>query len=185
MRIIAGEARGRKISVPPVHDVRPTLDRVREALFSVLHGMLWGKEVLDLFAGSGSLGIEALSRGANHAVFIDRHWTCLRTIAENLRMCNLKERGTLFHGMIPECFLELREKYKNKYDIVFLDPPYQMAFDRNILKRLHGFSLLQEDAKIIIEHSRRKEIDSISENFILNKKRIYGEVAITLLTYQQ
>ena len=183
MRIIAGAARGRRITVPSVPGVRATLDRVREALFSMLHGMVCDGAVLDLFAGSGSLGIEAISRGARHAVFVDSQRKCLDTIAENLLICGFEQHATLVQGVIPECFSDLEKKYKGRYDIVFIDPPYRATFDLGMLEDLSRFSLLQEDAKIIIEHDRRKEPGCASSLFQVDKRRVYGDVALTLLTF--
>jgi len=184
MRIIAGKARGRKIAVPPVPGVRPTLDRVREALFSVVHGMLRGEDVLDLFAGSGSLGIEALSRGARHAMFVDSQRTCLEVIENNLRRCDFEDSATVLCGVVPHCFSDVQKKHDGTYGIVFIDPPYQTPFDVNILIGLHRFSLLKEGAIIIIEHDRRKDIDCLPGCCLFERKRVYGEVGITMVTYK-
>ena len=185
LRVVSGVARGRKLMVPPIRNIRPTLDRVREALFNMIRDEIYEKKVLDLFAGSGALGIEALSRGARHVVFVDSHMACLKTIEENLRRCGFEDRAELFHGIIPDCFPTLVRRYDQRYNVIFMDPPYNKCLESDIFYGLHYFSLVDQHARIVIEHSARREIkNNLPEIFRLEKKRVYGEVALSLLIYE-
>lgn len=149
MRVVAGTARGRRLAAPPGDATRPTSDRVREAIFNAL----WSRDaivdatVLDLFAGSGAMGIEALSRGAAHATFVDDDARARRTITENLKACGLDNRATVVADKV-ERFLESEPRH---FDLVFSDPPY--AFDdwATLLGRLDtDIAVLESDRELAI-----------------------------------
>jgi 16S rRNA (guanine966-N2)-methyltransferase len=182
--VVGGAVRGRKLRVPPGKDVRPTQDRVREALFSILGDTVEGSIVLDAFAGSGALGIEALSRGAERAVFCDEKPECIHAIQENLRKCELDGRAVVLRTRLPEGLARVRETVAEPCDLVFLDPPYGAEEKGRILEELHRFALLKERARIVFEHARKDPFACVPACFVLETERRYGDTLLTFLNYQ-
>ena len=150
----------------------------------ILGFSLDGCTVLDLFAGSGALGIEALSRGARHAVFFDQNIACIRAIHENLDRCGFKENATVLKGRFPDENERIKTAISGTYDIVFLDPPYGVPEKDRILEKLDRFSLLSKNARIVFEHASNDQIDLVPQGFVLEKQRRYGDTMLTFLTYQ-
>lgn len=183
MRIIGGTVRGRRLVLPRKVPVRPTLDRVRESLFDVLGDEPAGKRVLDLFAGTGALALEALSRGAEAAVLVDEHPACVDAIRANLRHCGLEDRATVIRARLPSDLARVRSATTDRFHLVFLDPPYGEPGKRRILQGLHQFAMLGEHATIVIEHGRRDPLDPVPEPFARVDERRYGHTMITFLTY--
>lgn len=180
MRVIAGIARGRRLFSPPDRSVRPTADRVKEALFSIvtsLYGSLEGMTVLDLFAGTGSLGIEALSRGAAEAVFVEKSPTAARIIERNLALTGFMEKGTIVRQQFPSCLELLRETGKT-FSLVLADPPYAGDGLEEIPLRLIESSLLAEDATIVVEHAARRCLPTLADHGIVYSRRIYGDTGL-------
>ena len=182
--MVGGFVRGRRLRVPPGEDVRPTQDRIREALFSILGDTVEGCIVLDAFAGSGALGIEALSRGAERAVFCDEKQECIHAIRENLMKCELDGRAVVFRTRLPEGFARIREALAEPCDLVFLDPPYGMEGKTQILEGLHQFALLKERARIVFEHAQEDAFACVPAGFLVEKERRYGDTLLTFLNYQ-
>ena len=149
MRIIAGTARGRSIQAPAGRNTRPTLDRVRENLFNMLQTQIYGAAILDLFAGSGALSLEALSRGADHAVLVDRDLKAHACEVQNLKNLGFTARASVFLCEWETAVRRLREM-NEKFDLVFLDPPYQMTDLSGVFNALQP--LIQEDGFIVCEH---------------------------------
>ena len=155
MRIIAGTAGGRKFEAPEGIHTRPTLDRVRENLFNILQMRIRSARVLDLFAGSGALSLEALSRGAEHAVLVDADRAASRTERKNLETLGMTDRAEVYlcdwrkaaQGFIRE---------GRKFDLVFLDPPYRMTDMREVFAAIA--ELVEEDGLVILEHEAKAEI---------------------------
>ena len=129
MRVITGSARGRRLAAPEGRDVRPTADKVKEALFSIIQFETQGRRVLDMFAGSGQLGIEALSRGAQRAVFIDSNKKAVEIIKKNIEITGFKDKSTLING---DAVLKIKNT-DEIFDIVFLDPPYNQGLLQTVL----------------------------------------------------
>ncbi|MBP5728406.1 MAG: 16S rRNA (guanine(966)-N(2))-methyltransferase RsmD, partial [Clostridia bacterium] len=154
MRIIAGEARGRVIEAPRGLNTRPTLDRVRENLFNILQNQVYGKRVLDLFAGSGALSLEALSRGACFAVLADIDRNAFEVQKRNIALLRYEERTRQFRCDWLNAVRQL-QKENERFDIVFLDPPYAMKDLQSVTESL--IPLLAEDAMIILEHEAGAE----------------------------
>ena len=154
MRVIAGTAGSLELKYPEDIDIRPTTDRVREALFNSLMGDLPGSRFLDLYAGAGSVGIEALSRGSKTAVFIDRHPDCIRTIQKNLDFTGLDDRALILRRELPVSLKEVWHKH-GPFDIVFADPPYAMD-QRPLLEELAD-CMMDTPALLILECSMRNE----------------------------
>ena len=179
LRIIAGEAKGRPLAAPKGMDTRPTLDRVRESLFSILMGRLEGASVLDLFAGSGALGLEAISRGAARAVFVDQARAAQQAVAKNLAALGFSGRGTLLRCDYRAALSRL-SKEGARFDLVFLDPPYRMADAKGMLETLRASGVLTGDALVVYEHARTDAPDETG--WRRGDQRVYGDTAITFLT---
>lgn len=154
MRIIAGTARGRKIEAPEGLHTRPTLDRVRENLFNILQNRTRDSQVLDLFAGSGALSLEALSRGAAHAVLVDSDRNAVRIQRKNLEQLGMSDRAEVFPCDWRKAAAEL-EAQKRKFDLIFLDPPYRMTDMREVFAALER--LTAPDGLVILEHEAKTE----------------------------
>ena len=147
MRVISGKARGMVLNTPKGMLTRPTIDRVKEAMFSVLQMNIPGSAVLDLFGGTGQLGIEAISRGASHAVFVDSNEEACRLIKENLRKTGFQNDAQV----IRSDYVSYLKKCSQKYDIILLDPPYAENFLENSLKIITEIDILQSGGIIVTE----------------------------------
>jgi len=178
VRVIAGSARGHSLKAPKGLHTRPTLDRVREAIFNVLAVHIPGAEVLDLFAGSGAMGIEALSRGAANCVFNDSSRQAVQVIKENLRHTKLEDKAMVYNLDAGKLLAFLQDK--NTFDLVFLDPPYQAGLYEDILQLLSRRKLLKKDAIVVVESGTDLVLDVSGENLQLVKQSRYGD---TLISY--
>lgn len=170
MRVIAGEARGMRLSVPKGSNVRPSLDRVRESLFNILGSRVPGARFLDLYAGSGANGIEALSRGAAHAVFIDKD---IRFVSENLRKTHLAMRATCMRANLPGGVGRLDEQ--PPFDIIFADPPFKLGGFGHLLTLIGEGRVLRPGGIIVLEHSSRTPLEDTLGPFRKERERSYGE----------
>ncbi|MBX5477410.1 MAG: 16S rRNA (guanine(966)-N(2))-methyltransferase RsmD [Clostridia bacterium] len=177
MRVIAGEARGRPLVAPPGRTTRPTSDRVREALFSMLHDEVSGSRVLDLYAGSGALGIEALSRGAREAVFVERGAAAQRCIRLNLERCGFAERARVLRDDAVRALQRLAEDGE-RFDLIFLDPPYASGELERCWPFLPG--VVSEGALVVAELARRGTAPEGGERLALWRRREYGDTAVCL-----
>ena len=176
MRVISGKARGVVLKTPEGLNTRPTADRVKEALFSIIQFDLPGTRVLDLFGGTGQLGIEALSRGAKSAVFVDAGEKACALIKENLRRCKMEN-----DGKVVRCdYLKYLENCKETFDIVLLDPPYAEVFLENSLKKLSEIDILQSGGIIVAERPVEKELILTLPGFTRSKDYKYGKTLLTL-----
>ena len=176
MRVITGRARGVTLKTPEGLQTRPTTDRVKEALFSVIHFDIPGAHVLDLFGGTGQLGIEALSRGAKRAVFVDESDKACKLINENLRRTRLEQEGTVVRGD----YLAYLGRCREKFNIIFLDPPYAEVFLENALKRITEIDILQSGGIIVTERPLGKDLPYNFEGYERSKDYKYGNTLITL-----
>ena len=170
MRIIAGEAGSRRIEAPPGRGTRPTLDRVRENLFNMLQGDIYGKKVLDLFAGSGALSLEAISRGAESAVLVDCDREAHRTQIRNIHSLGFDSRAETMLCDWRAAIRNMKEE-KRQFDLVFLDPPYEYTDLREVFSSL--YDLLSEEAVVVLEHEAKKEIRTGS-GYCCIKTRSWG-----------
>ena len=180
MRIIGGQLRGRKLSPVRTTAVRPTADRLREAVFNIVSDSVKGAVVLDLFAGTGALGIEALSRGARRAVFVDRSHDAVALISQNIRKCGLEGRSTVIRWNISKNLDCLRQSDRI-YDLVFLDPPYERGLVLPALEYLNRHRLLAASARLIVEHSSSEGILPAPEGYAITDTRKYGKTLVSFL----
>jgi len=178
VRIIAGEFRGRRLGGPKGSGIRPTSDRVREALFSKISTRLAGAEVLDLFAGSGALGLEALSRGASRVLFVDQGAESIRLLRANIAACGAADRCRVVRAAIPAVLHQLLRK-NVLYDLILLDPPYGKGFVEPMLPVLFG--LASAEALLVVEHRVSDRIDVGESGWVLGDARAYGDTRISFL----
>ena len=176
MRVITGKARGVNLKTPEGLTTRPTADRVKEALFSVINFDVPGAQVLDLFGGTGQLGIEALSRGANHAVFVDESDKACALIRENLRRTKLEQQGRV----VRSDYLAFLRSCKGCFDIIFLDPPYAEVFLENALKCITEIDILRSGGIIVCERPLDKDLPWDYPGYIRSRDYKYGKTLITL-----
>lgn len=179
MRIIAGSARGRTLLAPKGMDTRPTLDRVRESLFSILQPRLPEAVVLDLFAGSGALGLEALSRGAKQAVFVDRARAAQEAISRNIHAAGMEEKAELLCCDWRMAITRLKNEAL-QFTLLFIDPPYRMPHAEDMLRTLRDSGLLAEDALTVYEHAQ--QAPPTMEGWTLRDQRRYGDTVISFLS---
>ena len=176
MRVITGKARGVNLKTPDGLKTRPTTDRVKEAMFSIIQFELPGARVLDLFGGTGQLGIEALSRGAKSAVFVDSGEQACSLIRENLRRTKLEADAKI----VRADYLEYLQRCNEKFDIVLLDPPYAEVFLENALKKLTQIDILQSGGIIVAERPVGKELPWEFQGFSRSRDYKYGSTLLTL-----
>ena len=186
MRVIAGVAKGTRLTAPKGLEVRPTLDRVREALFSILAPRIEGASFLDLFAGTGANGIEALSRGARLSTFVENDPRSLQTIRRNLEATRLISRASVRRLELPSGLYKLYEE-SIRYDIVFADPPYDLARQdpdayTTLLNHLHTAQILATDAIIVIEHDSRTAPPEKTADFACTRHARYGETTLSFFS---
>ena len=176
MRVISGKARGVTLKTPDGLLTRPTIDRVKEALFSIINFDIPTSNVLDLFGGTGQLGIEALSRGAKSAVFVDQREDACKLIKENLKRTKLEQDAKV----VRMDYLDYLKRCKEKFDIIFLDPPYAEVFLENALKCITEIDILQSGGIIVAERPLGKDLPWDFEGYTRSKDYKYGKVLLTI-----
>ena len=176
MRVITGKARGVQLKTPEGLLTRPTTDRVKEALFSIIQFEIPGARVLDLFGGTGQLGIEALSRGAKKAVFVDAREEACKLIRENLNRTRLSQDSQV----VRSDYLQYLERCKDRFDIILLDPPYAEVFLENALKRITEIDILESNGIIVAERPVGKELPWEFEGYVRSKDYKYGKTLLTV-----
>ena len=179
MRVISGSVRGRKLKTPVGSEIRPTADLIKESIFNIVQFDIEGRRVLDIFAGTGQLGIEALSRGAQSAVFVDFSQYSIKLISENLRLCGFSEYARVIRS---DALKYLRNS--EKFDLIFIDPPYGENITDEILKKIIEFDKLYDNGIIIIEMSADTIAPTVSLPYMLNKEYKYGGVKIVKYSKQ-
>lgn len=171
MRVITGSARGRRLKTPENYDIRPTTDNVKESVFNIIQFDIEGKRVLDLFAGTGQLGIECLSRGAESAVFVDHSREAIKIIKENLAVCGLK-------GVVAEQDSLTYLKNCGKFDLIFVDPPYDADLYEEVLNSINMFDILNDGGIIICEARRGRVFPQMTGDYRKVKEYNYGSVKL-------
>ena len=177
MRVITGTAKGRRLITLEGEDIRPTAAKVKGAIFNSIQFDIEGRTVLDLFAGSGQLGVEALSRGAKKAVFVDLSRDAVKVVNENLEHCRLKENASVFNGDSISYLKTTREKF----DIVFIDPPYKKQFTDKALSLV--LNVLNEGGIIVCETDIREELPEAIGEYTVAKQDTYSKTKLTIYRY--
>lgn len=173
MRVIGGKAKRLNLKTPQGYDTRPTTDKVKETLFNILGPYLADADFLDLFSGSGAIGIEALSRGSKYAAFVDKDKAALECIKANLKFTKLDSQAEVYHMGALEAIKALEIKGK-VFDVVFMDPPYNSNLERDILFALQNSNIIYCDTIIVIEASKQTSFDYLKNtNFRQYKKKEY------------
>ena len=172
MRVIAGSAKSMPLKTIAGMETRPTTDRIKETLFNMLQPHLCESRFLDLFAGSGGIGIEALSRGADYCVFVEKNRKAAAVIRENLRFTKLEDRGQIYTGDVFQVLVQLEGE--EPFDCIFMDPPYNHLWEKEVLTYLAHSSLADEHTMIITEASKETGCSYLSElGYHLEKEKIY------------
>lgn len=179
MRVISGSARGKQLIPVPGKDTRPTTDRVKESVFNILQMMVPGSEMLDLFAGTGQMGIEALSRGASHAVFCDAAPKALSVIRKNIEAARVADRAEVIGADFVSA---LRRLQGRQFDVIFLDPPYGGEILNQALKSIELFDILRSDGIIVCESAVQDKI-ACPDCFAIRKQYKYGTIRLTSLVH--
>ena len=184
MRIIAGEFKGRKLHEFNISTTRPTLDRIKEPLFSIITPYLQNAYILDLFAGTGNLGLEAISRGASFAWLNDINNDALKIISANVTLTGSANCVKITKKEYGKCLKQL-QKEQMTFDVIFLDPPYSCDYEENVLKLIVEYNLLKKDGIIVLESDKRKEINENILGLRLKDKRTYGRVIIRFFDLEE
>ncbi len=178
MRIISGKVRGLKLNSPKDDKVRPTTDRVKESMFNIISSYVMDAEVLDLFAGSGALGIECISRGAKKCVFVDNSKDSIQTIKTNIDKSKLNNESDIIQKDYKDAMKYLSNK-NMKFDIIFLDPPYYEDLFESSIKNISLNNLLNDDGIVVVEHDYGIKISDKVENLEKDKEKKYGKIALS------
>jgi 16S rRNA (guanine966-N2)-methyltransferase len=176
MRVVAGRAKGHRLQAPRGMDTRPTSDKVREAIFAMLAGEFEGTNVLDLFAGTGALGIEALSRGADSAVFVERRPAACATIRANLRHTRFEGEGNLLCMPVERALTGL----DGPFGLILLDPPYAYPGLDGIIETVSGARVIGDDTVVVFEHSPRFAVRESYGRLIQRRQKVYGDTAVSI-----
>ena len=171
MRVITGSARGRKLKTPSDYDIRPTTDVVKEAVFNIVQFDIEGRRVLDLFAGTGQLGIECLSRGAESVVFVDESKDAVKIVRDNLKTCGFSAT------VLQEDSLSFL-RHCGKFDLIFIDPPYDSGLYAPVLAAVNSVDILSDGGIIICEARREKELPELTPPYVKKREYFYGKVKI-------
>ena len=177
MRVITGKYRGRTLKSPKHGGVRPTADRVKEALFNILGARIQGAAFLDLFAGTGSVAIEAISRGAASAILVDHSYLSIKLIRQNIKILDSDEKVRILHLSYDRA-IDLLAKERIQFDLVFLDPPFEAGILTQAAQRIIGGNLLKDDGIIIAEHPRKFYLNIPD---LQGETRNYGDICLTFL----
>ena len=176
MRVISGKLKGRILKGYNIKGTRPTMDRVKESLFAIIQDYLDDSTVLDLFAGSGNLGIEAISNGASKCYFVDNNKECIKVINDNINTFKINNQAVLLN----KDYLKALNDFKNnvKFDIIFIDPPYKYNIKKELLEIILSNNILNDNGIIVFEYSNDEEINN--DNFMLLKNKKYGDKYISV-----
>ncbi|MCA0987956.1 16S rRNA (guanine(966)-N(2))-methyltransferase RsmD [Guptibacillus algicola] len=185
MRIIAGTCKGRHIKPVPGMSTRPTTDKVREAIYNMVGPFFKGGRALDLYGGSGALGIEALSRGVDSCIFVDRDSKAIETIKWNLEQTGFQDSSEVFRNDSKRALKALLKR-ELTFSLVLLDPPYHKEKIVEDLEKLSSYGLLTEDATIVVEHLKEVDLPDELANLTCTRRETYsGKTTISIYTYTQ
>lgn len=180
MRIITGKARGLKLTTPKNMDVRPTSDRVKESLFNIIGTKIVGTHVLDLFAGTGNLGLEAWSRGAAKIVFIDESQASLQLVRSNIAKAKAEKETTVIKGNAVKEIADLAARGE-RFDFIFCDPPYNKGLPAQIIEQVAKYDIVISGGYLIVEHSQHESLSELPLKLEIIRSEKYGETLISFL----
>lgn len=183
LRVVAGDYKGRQLKAVPGVTTRPTTDKVKEAIFNMVGPYFEGGTALDLFAGSGGLGIEALSRGMDHCIFVDREAKAIQTIHKNLELCRAENRSEVYRND-AERALKPIIKRDVQFSLIFLDPPYKQQKLEALINTIDDNNLLNKDGYIVTEHGSDIKLDLEIGQFVQCKHETYGMSSITIYRHK-
>lgn len=178
MRVISGKARGQALKAPHGLNTRPTTDRVKESIFNIIQTRLYESIVIDLFSGSGNLGIESLSRSAKKAYFVDNNKNSILAIKDNLKKTKLIDHAMVMQMDVLSAMKKLSEQ-NVKADIIFLDPPYSQGLVHPVLDKILDYELLEPDGIVIVEHKKTDDIPEAIHNLQKYRSNHYGDIAVS------
>lgn len=181
MRVISGTCKGRALKAVPGNTTRPTTDKVKEAVFNMIGPYFDGGIALDLFAGSGSLGIEAISRGIEKVIFVDRDSKAIQTIYDNINTCQLEDQTEVFRNDADRA-LNALIKREICFDFIFLDPPYKLQQLTRLMQKITDNKLLHSESMIVCEHSHEVVLPSCLGDLRLVKHEKYGIISISIFS---
>lgn len=184
MRIIAGTAKGIRLKTPKGMNTRPTADRVKESLFGILGAKVIDAKVLDLFAGTGNLGLEALSRGACEAVFVDKSSPCIKLIQENCNLANLVQGASFCREDVFHALRRLVNEGRS-FDLIFCDPPYNLGLSEKVLQQIELGNLLNDGGVLVLEHSKHEKISLYGKRIVAFRSESYGETVVSFFVKQE
>ena len=182
LRIISGDLKGKKLFTPKGFRIRPTADRIRESIFNIISARVAGSVVLDLFAETGALGIEALSRGASRALFIDNDKESLSIIKKNTTICGLEERIKIAKLNIGINSFDFLNDFPGA-NLIFMDPPYNKNLIRPSMAKLSASSILEKDALLVIEHDLNESIPEDMPGYEKEDQRRYGKTLVSFMKF--
>jgi len=180
LRIISGKAKGTKLETLEGLDTRPTLDRVKEALFSIIQNEIWESKVLDLFSGSGALGLESLSRGAKIAYLCDISKKAIEIIKQNIKKTHFEEQTKIINKNYKKCLEEVKNE---QFDLIFLDPPYRTNYGIDAVRYITENNMITKDGTMIFETDQKEEeyLNELEEYASIKGLRKYGRVTLVIL----
>ncbi|MBN1493771.1 MAG: 16S rRNA (guanine(966)-N(2))-methyltransferase RsmD [Candidatus Omnitrophica bacterium] len=179
MRIIAGKYKSRRLEYPKTRDVRPTMDKVKESMFNMLGRDIEDAKVLSIFSGSGSLGFEALSRGARHVTFVDLNPESIRVIEHNKKSLGIADQESVIIKANAFSYIEILARKGERFDYIFIDPPYYQDLIKKTLMKLEGFDILAPISYLVIEHAKDEPIPASNVFNIINNKK-FGATLVTI-----
>ena len=184
MRVISGKVRGLKLNTPKNQDVRPTTDRVKENLFNMINSYIMDSNILDLFAGTGSLGIECLSRGAKNCVFIDISKESIAIVKSNIKKARVENESLVLNLDFKDAVSRLQSQ-KNKFDVIFMDPPYYKEMFVDALEKIDNANLLDEEGIIVVEHDTKDILPDKVNRLEKTKDKKYGNTTLTFYKMEE
>ncbi|WP_026690019.1 16S rRNA (guanine(966)-N(2))-methyltransferase RsmD [Alteribacter aurantiacus] len=184
MRVISGEHKGVTLKAVPGDSTRPTTDKVKESIFNMIGPYFHGGRVLDLYGGAGGLGIETLSRGADHAVFVDKNFKAIQTIRSNIQACGLSQKAEVYKNDAKRA-LQALVKREKQFSYIFLDPPYakqQLPLELAFISENH---LLESSGTIVVEHDVRVSLDNQYGTLLKVREEKYGDTMIAIYQHEE
>lgn len=186
MRIIAGKYKGRLLTSPKTIDVRPTSDRVKESVFSIIQKHIINTKFLDLCAGTGNIGIEALSRGAKHVTFLDNNLTCIRLIEQNLQAFGLDQNKSEVQLIRVDVLKGINQFHQSSatFELIYFDPPYDSNLYKKCLSHISDTCILETSGILLVEHRKQTDLPILSGKLFCYRKKQYGDTCLSFYRYE-